>query len=77
MTGYYRKMNGFLFISKYAGMREDLIQAGGGNTSYKESDEKMYIKASGVQLADITNIFSFPVPPIFYLYLLSLKMRLL
>lgn len=61
MTGYYRKMNGFLFISKYAGMREHLIQAGGGNTSYKESDEKMYIKASGVQLADITNISGYSI----------------
>lgn len=54
-------MNGFIFISKYAGMREDLVQAGGGNSSYKESDEKMYIKASGVQLADITNTSGYSV----------------
>lgn len=47
-------MRGFVKISKYAGMREDLIQAGGGNSSYKISDDKMTIKASGYQLADIT-----------------------
>lgn len=41
-------------ISKYAGMREDLVQAGGGNTSVKISYEKMYIKASGYQLADVS-----------------------
>ncbi len=41
-------------MSKYAGMREDLVQAGGGNSAYKLSDEKMAIKASGYQLADVT-----------------------
>lgn len=47
-------MNGFIEISRYAGMREDLVQAGGGNSSYKESEEKMYIKASGFRLADVS-----------------------
>lgn len=41
-------------ISRYAGMREDLVQAGGGNTSVKISDTEMLIKASGYQLADVT-----------------------
>ena len=41
-------------ISKYAGMREDLVQAGGGNSAYKISKDKMVIKASGFQLADVT-----------------------
>ena len=27
---------GLVEISKYAGMREDLVQAGGGNTSVKD-----------------------------------------
>lgn len=27
-------------LSKYAGMREDIIQAGGGNTSVKIDDEQ-------------------------------------
>ena len=31
-------------LSKYAGMREDIIQAGGGNTSVKIDNEKMFIK---------------------------------
>lgn len=41
-------------ISKYAGMREDLAQAGGGNASVKLDGQRMVIKASGVQLADVT-----------------------
>ena len=47
-------MNGFVKISRYAGMREDLVQAGGGNSSYKESSDRMLIKASGCQLADLS-----------------------
>ena len=46
-------MKEFLKMSKYAGMREDLVQAGGGNSAYKITDEKMVIKASGYQLADV------------------------
>ncbi len=41
-------------ISKYAGMREDLVQAGGGNSSVKLDDTRMLIKASGIQMADIS-----------------------
>lgn len=41
-------------ISKYAGMREDLIQASGGNSSVKLDSKRMAIKASGIQLADIS-----------------------
>lgn len=44
----------FIKISKYAGMREDLVQAGGGNSSVKLSDDRMLIKASGYQLADVS-----------------------
>lgn len=47
-------MKGFVKISKFAGMREDLVQAGGGNSSYKITPDKMAIKASGHQLADVT-----------------------
>ena len=43
----------FIKISKYAGMREDLVQAGGGNSSVKFDENRMLIKASGFQLADI------------------------
>ena len=41
-------------ISKYAGERFDLIQAGGGNSSVKLSDNSMLIKASGFLLSDLT-----------------------
>lgn len=44
----------FMEMSKYAGQREDLVQAGGGNSSVKLDENKMLIKASGFQLADIT-----------------------
>lgn len=47
-------MEDFLLISRYAGMREDLVQAGGGNSSVKLDQERMCIKASGVQLADVS-----------------------
>lgn len=47
-------MQGFSDMSKYAGMREDLVQAGGGNSAFKFSPDRMAIKASGYQLADVT-----------------------
>ncbi len=28
-------MNDFIEMSKYAGMREDLVQAGGGNSAFR------------------------------------------
>lgn len=40
-------------MSKYAGQRFDLVQAGGGNTSVKFGN-KMYIKASGYLLSELT-----------------------
>lgn len=46
-------MKGFIQISKYAGMRNDLAQAGGGNTSVKLDDRIMLVKSSGFQLADV------------------------
>jgi len=49
------KIAQFLKISKYAGMREDLVQAGGGNSSVKLDGKNMLIKSSGVQLAEVTS----------------------
>lgn len=46
-------MQDFIRISKYAGMRNDLAQAGGGNTSVKLDDHIMLVKSSGCQLADV------------------------
>lgn len=46
-------MDGLIQISKYAGMRNDLAQAGGGNTSVKVDDQVMLVKCSGYQLADV------------------------
>ena len=40
-------------MSKYAGERFDLVQAGGGNSSVKLDDGIMLIKASGCLLSDI------------------------
>ncbi|MCM1121225.1 MAG: class II aldolase/adducin family protein, partial [Eubacterium sp.] len=47
-------MQDFIKISKYAGMRNDLAQAGGGNTSVKMDDHIMLVKSSGCQLADVS-----------------------
>jgi rhamnose utilization protein RhaD (predicted bifunctional aldolase and dehydrogenase) len=49
------KLEEFIEMSKFAGMREDLVQAGGGNSSVKINNNEMLIKASGFQLAEITN----------------------
>ena len=46
-------MQDFIKISKYAGMRNDLAQAGGGNTSVKLDNYVMLVKSSGFQLADV------------------------
>ncbi len=54
-------MNELIQISKYAGMREDLIQAGGGNTSIKLDEHKMAIKSSGIQLADLSENYGYSV----------------
>lgn len=44
----------FVQISRYAGMRNDLAQAGGGNTSVKLDEQVMLVKSSGIQLADVS-----------------------
>ena len=41
-------------MSRYAGERFDLVQAGGGNTSVK-FDDKMFIKASGYLLSEVSH----------------------
>ncbi len=42
-----------VILSKYAGERFDLIQAGGGNSSVKLDDGTMLIKASGFALSEV------------------------
>jgi rhamnose utilization protein RhaD (predicted bifunctional aldolase and dehydrogenase) len=46
-------------ISRYAGSREDLIQAGGGNTSVKLDNATMRVKSSGVLLSEVTEEHGF------------------
>lgn len=46
-------LNALIKMSKYAGQRFDLVQAGGGNTSVKFGNQ-MYIKASGYLLSELT-----------------------
>lgn len=43
----------FVELSCFAGMRFDLVQASGGNTSVKLGDRSMLVKASGVHLSEI------------------------
>lgn len=47
-------LDALIKMSKYAGQRFDLVQAGGGNTSVKFGNQ-MYIKASGYLLSELTN----------------------
>ena len=48
-----KEIQNFINISKYAGERFDLIQAGGGNSSVKLDNGQMLIKASGYLLSDM------------------------
>lgn len=48
------KLIDFIKMSNFAGQRQDLVQAGGGNSSVKLTNKRMLIKASGFQLADLT-----------------------
>lgn len=41
-------------ISFFAGNRFDLVQAGGGNTSVKTNASEMLVKASGINLSEVT-----------------------
>lgn len=43
----------FVELSRRAGERLDMVQAGGGNSSYKLEDGTMLIKASGVSLSEV------------------------
>ncbi len=51
-NNYYIELNKFIKLSKYCGERYDLVQAGGGNISFK-LDNLMFIKSSGCILSDI------------------------
>lgn len=53
MENFGPDLKGFIKISKFAGERFDLIQAGGGNTSVKIDDSIMLVKASGYALSDV------------------------
>ncbi|WP_424766488.1 class II aldolase/adducin family protein [Paenibacillus sp. sgz302251] len=48
-----KELDLLVLMSKYAGERFDLIQAGGGNSSVKFEDGRMAIKASGYLLSDL------------------------
>lgn len=43
----------FIALSRYAGSRFDLLQAGGGNSSVKLDDHRMLVKASGYFLSEV------------------------
>lgn len=49
-----KPLEAFARMSRAAGVRPDLVQGGGGNTSVKLDDNLMAIKASGYRLDDIT-----------------------
>ncbi len=53
------ELKDFIEISKYAGERFDIVQAGGGNSSVKNDDGTMFIKASGVYLSEIDENYGY------------------
>ena len=46
-------LDAFVELSKFAGSRWDLVQAGGGNSSVKLEDGSMCVKASGFTLSEV------------------------
>ncbi|ARU49517.1 class II aldolase/adducin family protein [Sulfurospirillum diekertiae] len=48
-----KEIQDLVSLSKYAGERFDLVQAGGGNSSVKLNNGTMLIKASGFLLSDV------------------------
>ncbi len=46
-------------ISRFAGERFDLVQAGGGNSSVKLDDGRLLVKASGMALSDVVGADDF------------------
>ncbi len=55
MTADNTILDDLLRMSRRAGERFDLVQAGGGNTSAKLPDGKMFVKASGLRLSDLNS----------------------
>lgn len=55
MDNTEKKLSELSLISKFAGQSEELVQAGGGNTSVKLDENRMFIKASGFQLSEVTD----------------------
>ncbi|MFL5728717.1 MAG: class II aldolase/adducin family protein [Cytophagaceae bacterium] len=51
---FNQDLDSFVRLSKFAGERFDLTQAGGGNSSVKLNDGTMLIKASGFLLSEVT-----------------------
>ncbi len=49
---YYNSLTDYLEISNYVGERFDLVQAGGGNTSFK-TENLMFVKSSGSCLSNL------------------------
>jgi rhamnose utilization protein RhaD (predicted bifunctional aldolase and dehydrogenase) len=52
-----KELENFIYLSKYAGQRFDIVQAGGGNSSVKLDHENMLIKSSGILMADMNLTF--------------------
>lgn len=50
-----KNLDELMYVSRRIGERFDLVQAGGGNTSTKDDDGNMFVKASGVRLSDINS----------------------
>lgn len=49
------KVHQFVNLSRFAGERFDLVQAGGGNASVKLDDGTMLIKSSGCSLSEVSS----------------------
>ncbi|MDP3510958.1 MAG: class II aldolase/adducin family protein [Candidatus Melainabacteria bacterium] len=55
MNSIETEMADLIEISRFAGERFDLVQAGGGNTSVKLDDGRIFVKASGMALSEVSS----------------------
>jgi len=48
-------LSGLVHICRKSGERFDLVQAGGGNASFRSADQRLYVKGSGLMLSEVTD----------------------
>lgn len=51
-----QELQQLIHLAKFAGGRFDLVQAGGGNISWKSKNNEIFIKKSGISMSEIVSV---------------------